>query len=63
MKTKDFRKKLVLNKNTIADLKNEGMKDAVGAAPPPTNGTWCYGSCLFPSQCLSYPKDYNCTMC
>jgi hypothetical protein len=63
MKTKDFRKKLVLNKNTIADLKNEGMKDVDGAGQPPTNGTWCDGSCLFPSECYSYPIGHHCTQC
>jgi hypothetical protein len=34
MKPKDFRKKLILNKNTIADLNNKGMKGLGGGLGP-----------------------------
>jgi len=60
MKSKTFRKKLLLNKKTIADLNSKQMKDVVGAMPPPTDGTWCKGSCYDPLVCYSYPKGHHC---
>ena len=40
MKCKKFEKKLVLNKETIADLKTEEMKDAAGGMTGPYCFTW-----------------------
>ena len=59
MKTNHFRKKLVLNKNTIADLNNKGMKDVVGGMPPPTWWTECISIC----KCLSDSGGQPCTAC
>lgn len=33
MKSKTFSKKLILNKKTVADLNNKGMKGLVGGGP------------------------------
>ena len=64
MKSKIFSKKLILNKNTITDLNNKEMKEAAGAGPPPTEGTWCAGSCApfinQESECYSHPVGHFC---
>jgi len=61
MKAKDFSKKLILNKKTIANLNKKEMENVEGGEQPITAGTWCDGSCCIvvggDSGCLTvYPK-------
>lgn len=62
MRPKYFSKKLILNKKTIANLSKKEMEIVEGGAPPPTNGTWCDGSCWIiiggGSGCLTVYPDY-----
>ncbi len=51
MKPKNFSKKLILNKKTIADLNNKEMKDVVGGVKTRIDCTW--GTCIFTGPCLS----------
>ncbi len=61
MKPKDFRKKLILNKNTIADLNNKQMKEIMGGETGPTTTCLTWKS-LLASGCYSdYPN--HCTLC
>ena len=61
MKPKDFRKKLILNKNTIADLNNKQMKEIMGGETGP-NTTCLTWKSLFVTQCYSDYPDY-CKLC
>lgn len=68
MKTKRFSKKLVLKKETIADLTRKDMKSINGGiitADPNaiginTNGIWCYTAnyCTILNSCITVcPKE------
>ena len=60
MKSKQFNKKLVLKKNTIANLDNKGMASVYGGDPVTYEKTVCFTICatecprcptMMPSRC------------
>jgi natural product precursor len=55
MKPKNFSKKLILNKKTIADLNNKKMKDVLGGGTMP----W---TCPYP-RCFPYKTETTCVEC
>lgn len=56
MKSKTFRKKLVLNKKTISNLDDAMMKRIAGGYQPPTTSAY-YG------LCCQYPLTIPRTLC
>jgi len=62
MKPKDFRKKLILNKNTIADLNNKQMKEIMGGETGQNTTCLTWKSFLVPSGCYSVYPD-PCPLC
>jgi len=48
MKPKNFSKKLILNKKTVADLNNKEMKEVVGGFP---NTPPCFTFSYWPIAC------------
>jgi hypothetical protein len=71
MKTKNFKKKLTLNKTTIAHLKNSGMRELKGGEPttpihPKTGATLTciVCACMSETDCVTYccpPTQVGCT--
>ena len=60
-KSIDFRKKLTLNKKTIANLSNERLAKAKGGLPPTTDFCITYDiSCLPYETCMDCPTEYSC---
>jgi len=64
MRPKNFSKRMVLNKTTIANLVNQDMKEAKGGAcltELRSCTTWGEYSCMVsPYVCYSYPVGFYC---
>lgn len=56
MKPKNFSKRLILNKKTIADLNNKKMKDVLGG------GDTVPWTCPYP-RCFPYKTETTCLEC
>jgi natural product precursor len=62
MKTKKYRKKLILNKKTIADLNNKKMNAVLGGGIETKKGDTCPWTCPY-QYCFPYKTETTCIQC